>query len=415
MKRTFTMLIAFISIHSSGFAQLSLEECQQLARENYPMIKRLDLIEKSKEMNLSNAVKAYLPQLSITGMASLIDGMPEISMPGATSESNNHQFIGIANLTQTIWDGGVTRSQRKITSASAEVEKQNIEVLLYDINERINQLYFGVLMIDEQLKQLSILDDNLSRSLKRAETARAGGVAYRSDLDAIKVEILNSEQTRINLNAQRQAYIQMLSVMIKKDIPNYTTLSIPAEIPITNNNINRPELRLYEQQRLLSDLQNTAITARYLPKVGLTGYAIGLTPGIKSGIDKTDHLLIAGISLSWNIGGFYTKKNDRNIIRTNMLKIDNQQEIFLFNTGLELTQANNQIDRSRQLMLKDDEIVQLRESIKRSSEIKYENGACTMSDLLNDISAESMARQNKALHEMEYLMYLYSHKTISGN
>ena len=414
MKRIIFILI-FICLHFGVFAQLSLEECQQLARENYPMVKQFDLVEKSKEMNLSNAAKAYLPQFSITAMASLVDGLPKISMPGTTAESNNHQFIGIANFTQTIWDGGTTRAQRKTATANAEVEKQNAEVLLYEINERINQLYFGVLLIDEQLRQLDILEDNLSRNLKRAEIARTNGTAYQSDLDAIKVEMLNTEQTRINLNTQRSAYIQMLSVMINKEVSPKVTLSIPAKISISSSEINRPELQLYEQQRLLSDAQNLAITSRYMPKLGLTGYAIGLTPGIRLGTDKTNYLLMAGVSLSWNIGGLYTRKNDRSIIQTNKLKIDNQQETFLFNTNLELKQTNSQIERSSQLMQKDDEIVRLRESIKRSSEIKYENGACTMSDLLNDINAEDMARQNRALHEIEYLMYLYSHKTISGN
>lgn len=414
MKRTIILLFTLIVTFTQASAQLSLEECQRLARENYPMIKQFDLIEKSKEMNLSNAAKTYLPQFSITAMASLIEGIPEISMPNTGSENENYKFIGIANLSQTIWDGGNTRAQRKITSANAEVEKQNVEVMLYQINERINQLYFGILLTDEQLKQIDILDDNLDRNLKRAETARKNGTAYQSDLDAIKVEMLNSEQSRINLMAQRNAYIQVLSIMINKEISPTTKLETPNPI-ITTNNINRPELRLYEQQRLLYDAQNSAITSRYMPKIGLTGYAIGLTPGIKLANEKLDHLLMAGISVSWNIGGLYTKKNDRSLIQTSKLMVDVQQETFLFNTNLELKQTDNQIERSRQLMLKDDEIVRLRESIKRASEIKYENGASTMSDLLSDINAENLARQNKALHEIEYLMNLYNHKTTAGN
>ncbi len=414
MKRILIVLTVFITMHSQAFAQLSLEECQRLARENYPMIKQLNLIEKSKEMNLSNAAKAYLPQLSITGMAALIEGMPEISMGSVASESHNHQFVGIANLTQTIWDGGSTRAQKKITTASAEVEKQNIEVLLYEINERINQLYFGILLIDEQLKQVDILDDNLARNLKRAEIARQNGTAYQSDLDAIKVEMLNSEQSRINLNAQRNAYVQVLSIMINKEVSAETTLSVPAQIA-SSNSINRPELQLYEQQRQLYDAQNSAITSRYMPKIGLAGYAIGMTPGINLASSKMDHLLMAGINISWNIGWLYTKKNDRSLIQTNKLKVDAQQETFLFNTKLELKQTDNQIERYKQLMQKDDEIVRLRESIKRASETKYENGAYTMTDLLMDINAENLARQNKALHEIEYLMNMYSRKITSGN
>lgn len=415
MKRIIILMIALAGIIPDSFSQLNLEECRRLARENYPAIKQFDLIEKSKDMNLSNAARAYLPQFSITGMANLIDGIPEIEMPGMEKQNNNYKFIGMANLKQPVWDGGATKARKKSAEANAEVEKQNIEVMLFQLNERVNQLYFGILMLDERLKQIDIMDDNLSRNLKKAETAQANGVAFQSDLDAIKVEMLNSAQNRINLNAQRSAYLQMLSVMINRNLPENTALNIPAEIAAFSEEINRPELKLYEQQRLYNDAQNAMISARNMPKIGLAGYAIGLTPDIDFSVAKLNRLLMAGLSVSWDISGLYTTKNDRNILEINKMKIDNQQEIFMFNMRLELEESRSSIERSRQLMQQDDEIVRLRERIKQASEIKYENGACTMTDLLNDISAENAARQNKALHRIEYLMNLYKYKTTSGN
>ena len=412
MKAIFIVFITLLCNVSISFAQLNLDECQQLARENYPLIKQFDLIEKSKELNLSNAAKAYLPQFSISAMANLVEGMPEISAPGTSSGSSHHQFVGIANLKQSIWDGGATRAQKKIIEAQSEVEKQNIETLLYGIKERVNQLYFGILLIDEQVKQLDILDVNLQQNMKRAETAYTNGIAFQSDLDAVKVEMLNSEQSRINLLAQRGVYTDVLSIMINKTISIDTKFLPPADVTFAaNQEINRPELRLYEQQRLLNNAQNMAITSRNMPKIGLTGYAIGLTPGISLGSSKMNRLLMAGVSLSWNIGGLYTKNNDHDIIRTNNLMINTQQETFLFNTNLELKQSEKQIERSKLLMQKDDEIIELRERIKKSSETKYENGVCTMTDLIRDINTENMARLNKALHYIEYLNNVYTHKT----
>jgi outer membrane protein TolC len=381
------------------------------------MIKQFDLIEKSKEMNLSNAARAYLPQFSMTGIASLVYGLSEMSMLGAEApENKHHKFLGIAQLNQVIWDGGSTKARQKIMAATAEVDRQNIEVILYTINERINQIYLGILLIDEQLKQVDILDDNLSKNLKRAETACKNGTVYPSDLDKIRVEILNSGQSRINLNSQRKAYIEMLSVMINKNLdPDIQLNTLTDNGTVLTETINRPELSLYKQQRLLYDAQNLVYNSRIMPKIGLMGYAIGLAPGIKLGNSNMDHLLMAGVSLSWNIGGLYTRKNDRNIIKINQLMLDAQQEAFLFNTNLELKQSNEQVKRTKQLMDKDDEIISLCENIKRATEIKYENGACTMTDLVNDINAENMARQNKALHKIEYLMSIYIYKTISGN
>lgn len=418
MKKTIAIIITFLAGYCHIFAQLTLEQCQQLARENYPLIKQFDLVEQAKEMTLSNATKAYLPQFSITGSANLINGLPQMPSPGTGDAQNTHnyKFVGIAQLSQVIWDGGATQAQRKIASASAETDKQNIEVLLYGIKERINQLYFGVLLLDEQLKQVDILDDNLAKNLKRAQTAQANGVAYRSDVDAIQVEILNAQQTRVNLNAQRNTYTKVLSIMIAKDITPETVFTIPTDKTVTlAQPINRPELQLYQQQRQLNNAQNNAITARIMPKIGLQGYAIGLTPSVSLGASKFNHLLMGGVSLSWNIGGLYTNKNDKNMIKTKNAMIDSQQETFLFNTNLQLTQTNAQVERSKQLLTKDDEIIRLRNNIKQATETKYENGACTVTDLVNDINAENLARQNKALHQIEYLMNVYSYQTTLGN
>jgi len=409
LSSIFMLLLLFI--HPHAFSQLGLEECQRLARDNYPQIKQFNLIEKSKEMNLSNASKAYLPQLSISGMASLIDGTPEINVPGMTSTNGNHQFIGTASVSQTIWDGGYTQAQKNIIAASSEVEKQQIEVQLHEIEGRVNQLYFGILLLEKQLKQTDVLDENLSLNLTRAKNAHQNGVAYQSDIDKIMVEIINVEQNRINLNTQLTAYKQMLSIMINKSISDETELSLPIKVQRLNEPINRPEIMLFEQQKNLNELRNSAITSGYMPKFSLSGQAIGITPGIEIATRKMNHLLMASVNVSWNIGALYTQKNERNLIKLNDSKIASNKETFLFNTNLELTQTNNQIKRTERLIQRDDEIIKLRERIKKASEVRYENGSGTMTDLLIDLNAENIARQNKALHEIEYIMYIHSYNT----
>jgi outer membrane protein TolC len=416
MKRNYLLLLILFCIGLSASAQLTLDDCQRLARENYPLIKQLNLIEKSRKLNLSNVARSWLPQFGIMGVAALTEGIPDISLPGSTAESSNHQLAGIASLTQTVWDGGNAKARRRIANASADVEAGTVEVELYQVRERINQIYFGVLLIDRQLKQNDILTETLSANLKRAETAALNGAASQSDIDKIQVEILNAEQTRINLQAYRTAYVGMLAGFTGREIPIQTSFVEPEATSYhPAPEINRPELRLFDRQRSLNDANNSLLTSSYLPKVGLNGYAIGMTPGITIGGSKLDHILVAGLSLSWNIGGLYTQANDRNRIKLNNRMIDARQETMLLNTRMDITRQNSEIERCRQLISKDAEILLLRERIKNASETKYENGACTTADLLNDINAENLARQVKAHHEIEFLMYLYTQKTTAGN
>jgi outer membrane protein TolC len=399
----------------NSYAQLTLEECLNLSRENYPLIKQFDLIEKSRELNLSNAARLWLPQLSITGMAALTEGIPDISLPGVAVENGNHRFVGRASLSQTVWDGGYSKALRRIANASAEVEAGNIEVELHKVHERVNQIYFGILLINGQLQQNLILSETLSSNVERAKTAARNGTAYQSDIDKIQVEILNAEQSRINLQAYRKAYIQMLGNMTGREIDAETTFLMPEPLNhLPAPEIHRPELQLFKRQQKLNEAENFRLTASYMPKIGLTGFAIGITPGINIGVGKADHLLVAGLSMSWNISSLYTLNNDRNRIKINNRMIDARTETLLLNTRIEINSHNSEIERCRLLIQKDDEIVRLRERIKQSSETKYENGACTMADLLNDINAENLARQTKSQHEIEFLMFLYRQKTSAG-
>ncbi|MDR0613916.1 MAG: TolC family protein [Dysgonamonadaceae bacterium] len=416
MRRVITIFFIFAGFCSENYGQQTLDECQRMARENYPLVSQLELIENSRELNLSNAARSWLPQFSITGMASITEGIPDIALPGTATGNGNHQFAGIAGLSQTIWDGGNSKAQRRMADAAADTERESVEVELYQLRERVNQLYFGVLLIDEQLRQTNILMETLRSGFRRAEASVGSGIAYPSDMDKIAVEILNTEQTLINLQACRRAYCRMLGLMTGQDITSQTTFEKPATVQHTAAMpVDRPELRLFESRRQLNDARNLAVTSSYMPKIGLRGYAVGMTPGIHIGGNKLDYLMVAGISLSWSSSGLYTKNNERNKIKISNRMIDALQQTFLMNTHLELSRQDGEIERCRQLIRKDDEIVRLRERIKKASETRYGNGACTMTDLLNDINAEHLARQTKVHHETEFLMYLYQQQTTSGN
>ena len=412
----FILICVAMPIHAQTKKELTIEQCQQLARENYPLIKQFGLIEQSKEMTISNLVTAYFPKLSLTAIGGIMDGMPAVSMPGAPAETpDKKKLIGMAQLNQVIWDGGAVGAQKRIVRNAADVERANVEVSLYAIREQVNQLFFGILLIDEQLKQLDILSDNLSRNLGKAEVARANGIAYQSDVDALKVEILNTEQQRTELDAGKTAYLELLSLLIHKPLNNDVVLAKPVadDIPQTIE-IMRPELQLFEQQRNLYNAQNDAITAQLMPKLGLMGFGVFMNPSVNLGAAKIDHILMGGLSLSWNVGALYTQNNDRRKIKNSLMQVDVQQETFLFNTNLKLKQSNNDIIKSKKLLAKDDEIIRLRRNIKAAAESKYEHGVCTMTDLIREINAEHLANQNKSVHEIQYLMNVYNYRCKAG-
>jgi len=403
---------------STAKGQITIDGCQEKAKANYPLIKQYDLIAKSSEYTISNANKAYLPQLSVSGIGGYIfAGLPEFSSPGSSSgDPNKAQFIGIAQVNQIIWDGGATRTQKEIAKSTAEVEKSSVDVSLYSIRERVNQLFFGVLLIDEQNKHLDILNEELKLGLKKVRLSKENGLAYSSDVDEVKAEILNLEQKKIEFNYTRKGYVQMLSYLIGEKLDENVRLEKPMVSESVNNlNNNRPEMNLYSNQLKLIESRSGFNEVSLMPKVGLIGAGVLIQPGLSFGQSKFNGLALAGLNVSWNTEGLYKSKNNKDLEKIEMEKITNQQDVFLFNNKLQLTQANNDIEKQKAIIAKDDEIIKLKVNIKKSKQLMYDNGICSMSDLLSSMNKENESIGNQALHNVQLLMSIYNYKTISGN
>lgn len=392
---------------------LSLDSCYELARNNYPMIKQNALIENSKEFTLSNASKAYLPQVSITAIGGyILGGLPS----NGTAEKNNLKFIGIAQVNQTIWDGGATKTQKKIIEASAQSEMASLDVALFDLRSRINQLYFGILMVDEQLIQLAQRDTVLNNSVNRIKQMNDNGLSFKIDLDEIQVEQIKLSQQKREFKYARQGYVQMLSLLIGRETNNKTKFEKPHfEQDSLELKLNRPELSLYESQRNLINAQAGMQRVSLMPKVGLMGIGLMLQPGLGLGASSISSLGVAGLSASWNISGYYKNNNEKKLNQVALDKVNLQQETFLFNTKLQTAQTQLNIEKQKEILSEDEQILILAKNIREGYQLKYNNGMCSMLDLLNATQREAESKTQKALHEMQLLMSLYEYKTTTGN
>lgn len=419
MKRFMLLAFSFLILQGVYAQQITLEECRQKAQNNYPLVVQYDLVEKSKEYNLGNASKGYLPQFSLSGKATyqsdvtkLPVQIPDVDIKGLSRD----QYQVMLELNQKIWDGGDIRYQRKQIKATSGIDREQLNVDMYALNDRVNQVYFGILMLDEKLKQNNLLQEDLQRSYQQVSAYMANGVANQSDLDAVKVEQLNTRQSETELLASRGAYMQMLSLLIGEDISRETKLLKPVATEMTlAEDINRPELSLFDAQRESLDISESTLRVRNLPKLGAFIQGAYGNPGLNMLKNEFTPFYIAGVRLTWNFGSLYTLRNDKRVIENNRQKLQSNRELFLFNTRLEATQENSAIQSVRELMREDDEIIALRTNIRKAAEAKVANGTLTVTDMLREITAESLARQTKAMHEVQLLMNIYQWKHTTNN
>ena len=422
-KSIITLFLSFVVFVSAQ--NLTLDTCQQRARENYPLIKQFDLIEKSEKYNLNNANRNYLPQVSLSARATYQSDVTTVEIPQQLQAMlgmeklggmSKDQYQAVVDVQQVVWDGGYTASQKKISKAEAQVDRQNVEVELYTIKDRVNQLFFGILLLNEQEMQLKMLQEELRSNHERVESYIKNGVANQADLDALKVEQLNINQNLIELKSARKSYLYMLSALTGSVIDEKTTLEKPEIVfsVINNADNNRPELKLLEAQSELLGNRRNMVNVGNMPQLGLFVQAGYGKPGLNMLQDEFTPFYIGGVSLKWNLSNLYTTNDNIRKIETGQRALEVQKETFLFNINMLTEQQRNEVEKLQQLIADDDEIIRLRENIKQSSMVKVENGTLTVTDLIRDINAENTARQTKAVHEIKLLLSVYNYKNIQN-
>ncbi|WAC12734.1 TolC family protein [Dyadobacter pollutisoli] len=410
----FWMLISQVNAQSR---LLTIDECYGLARKNYPMIRQRELISKTKDFSVENAAKGYLPQVNMLGQATYQSAVTEfklpVAIPGVEFPSiSKDQYKVYGEVTQAIYDGGAVRTQVKSHEANALVEEQKLEVELYRLNERVNQVFFGILMLDEQIRQNELLKKDIQLGITKVKALIDNGTAFKSNGYTLQAEQLKADQRTIELNANRKAYLDMLGMLVNQSLDDVQLVK-PQSLTLSGQ-INRPELRMYDYQSRSLDIQDQLLDVKNRPKFNFFFQGGVGRPALNILNNGFDPYYITGVRLNWSLSGLYTRKNDRLLIGNNRQAIQLQKETFLYNTNLTLKQQNADLAKLEKLLDTDDEIIALRENIKITSAAQLENGVINTNDYLREVNAEDQARLNRILHEIQLLMSRYNLQTTLG-
>lgn len=419
MKSHKTFLTAGLALLTllPAFGQTDLESCIRLAYDNYPQIQEYDLIEAARKYDVRSAATAWAPQLSISGKAiwqSTVVEMP-FDIPGMKFDIPHDQYGVTADLTQQIWDGGATSIKRKLIDAGADVKNRQLEVNLYSIRSRVQNIFLGINLIDRQLALNEVLSANLRRTLEEMDARVDFGVAFASDRDQIKVSLLSCDQQKIALETDRRAYVKMLGMLTGRDMQNETFTEPEADsYKLSPAEINRPELALYDAQTKQIDLQKQQLNVNLTPHFNLNLQAGYGRPGLNMLSGKFDPYFVAGIRMQWNFGSFYTLKNDRSKSAAEAERIELARKSFLLNTSVEAMQKQSEIEKAADVMERDDEIIRLRQSIRETAENQYKEGVIKMNDYLNILDDEFNARLNQDIHAIQYIMAVLDYQNTIG-
>ena len=403
----------------AAHADITIEDCVRKAEANYPLIKKYELLSATTQIELSDINKSWLPRIGVYGQVTGQNVVP--SFPGAlksvlTQMGSDMKGLGKiqykvgVDVSQTIWDGGVSSTRRELARSREEVQKASNDVEMYAVRERVENLYFAILLTDEQIAQNMVTETLLESNLEKLKAMLRNGTAMQSDVDMVEAQALTLKQ---NISLARHAvegYRELLSLFAGEDLKNETLLRPSADEPVSDESL-RPEIGLFESQRRLNALSDRLTKTELMPKVGFFAQAYYGYPGIdyfKSMVSRDlSFNLLAGVKVSWNVDAFYTRKNSTRRTQLNAQNIATDLQLFLFNTELQTSSQRSTISGLRDVMIDDARIIELRANVRKAAESQLTNGVIDATALLTKISDENLARLTAQLHEIQLLKEIY--------
>ena len=420
MKRILllTSLLASLAV----CAQPSVERCKEMAREHYPLIRRYGLIEQSRDYTLSNAARAWLPQVTLSGQATLqsdVVSWPEefesmlamqgLDMPGIRRDQYKVQI----DVQQTLWDGGKSRTDRAIAEGEAAQERMSTEVELYAVDSRVEDIYFGILLMQEQQRQIGEMMQRLQTNLDQVNALVENGMAMQADADAVEVQLLTQRQSLGQVEARLQSFRRILGLFIGEELGEVPLPMPVAEEPVGYDS-ERPELRLMDAQMALLQAREQMVDVSLAPRVALFAQGYYGYPGLNMFENMVSHRWtlngIVGVRMNWNISSLYTSKTSRRQLQNARDNVMLQREVFAFNSRLQAEQESAEVRRIREAIADDDRIVALRSRVREAAEVRLQEGMIDTHDLLGKISDETSAKIARSTHQIELMKAIYDLK-----
>ena len=422
MKHLALSLLTLLCFATNVCAQLTLERCQQLAQENYPTIKKYGLIDRSLEIELSDINKSWLPSVSAYGQGTIQNVVP--AFPAALEDIlaqmgrdvrgiGKFQYkIGV-DVSQTIWDGGASKIRREIAQSQEAVQQSGLEVELYGLRLNVDNIYFAILLTEEQIKQSNQTLELLNANLELLRAMLKNGTAMRSDVDMVQAQELTLKQSITQAESTARSYRTLLSIYVGEDVSAQELVVPSANIPspLTSD---RPELKLFDSRQKALETSQLMTNVSLMPKIGFFAQAYYGYPGFdyfKSMMNRDlSFNILAGVRVSWNIDSFYTKKNKLTKTALDIDNINVERETFLFNSRLQTESQLETLEGLRNVMKDDAQIIELRVNVRKAAESQLRNGVIDATALLSKITDENLARLAAKFHEIQYIQEVYKIK-----
>lgn len=416
MKRLFNLFILLCTVSLTAQQTITLQECYDLVTTNYPIAKQSQLIQQQNDLDQIVISKGKLPQLDFSAQATYQSDVISVPIPNSGIEPlNKDQYRATLSVNQLIYNGGIINASYQFKAAQLKTQLKQVEVSLFQLKQKINQLYFSIVLLQEKHQLLSDKQTQLQTQLNEVKSGIANGIILPSSDNVLEAELLKIAQQFSEINSGKLSHIENLSSLTGTLLNKETFFIIPLTQTTINAEINRPELDLFQLKKEEINLSQLLIGKQNLPK--LVGFATGGygNPGLNMLDNSFQTYYTVGMKLNWNVFDWNMNKIQKESLAINKDLVETELETFKLNTNIERNNYQKEIKKTSDLIKIDDDIIALRKTVLNASESQLRNGVITTSAYITELTNLNEAENSLATHKIQFELAKANYNITAGN
>ncbi|MGN8224502.1 TolC family protein [Gracilimonas sp. BCB1] len=395
---------------------ISLNYCYQQAEAHYPVAKNVALQEQIAELNIRIANTGYYPQVSFKSKATYQSEVTEFGLPGGGPPPvSKDQYEAAIQVNQNIYSGGAVGIRKDLERTRGMHQVLSTKVELHQVRAQIDQVYFGILLSKQQMEATKLMFSELDERLKSVRSKVENGVLLKSQQLILEAGLIKAKQDSANIMANIKSGYHVLGELIGEELDASTKLTLPdpvSEGEITD--VERPEMALFENSVKALEQQKKLAQTGKIPRISAFGTAAFGRPGLNFLNDDFHDYYMIGLRLNWNLMDFLNADEQKEVLNIRQKTIRQNEESFTLQLQTQLSSIEERIEAIKENIIRDKEIIEIREQVVAESSNQFENGVITATEYITELTNANRARLSLLTNEIKLVQARAEYQTVLG-
>ena len=392
---------------------ITLEQCHKLALDVSSIGERQNLALDIALSQKKVAGSAYTPSAYLNGIVSYQSDVVHVPIPIVKPPEKESYRVTI-DIEQFIYDGGVTAKTKKIVASNLKSQQLKLDIEKIALKDKVANLFLNIELLKKNKNIILLQMDIIKTSIVNLQNLEKNGVATDGDIIKLETELLQQQKHLIETDSNRARIVEMLSIMTQTNLSVKTVFVMPSYDFNRNEVSNRPEFKLFDAQTEEVEWQKKLSKSDNIPKISAFVTGGNGLPGLNMLSSTPEWYYIVGARLSVPLTNWKKTKHTVQKYTSQQLMIQAEKNDFARNNKIAISSNISEIDKFRELITSDEQIIAKKLESLKIEQQKLDNGITTTNDYITELNGYKSALLSQNLNEIKLIEAIINYKSNIG-